>query len=167
MQKIIPCLWFDNQAEEAMHFYTSIFQQAKIGNVTRYGEAGPGPTGSVLVASFELLGQEFTALNGGPAPFSFTPALSFLVNCETAAEVDRLWEKLASGGKVLMELGTYPFSEKFGWVEDRFGVSWQLNLSSKQKIVPSFLFVGEQYGKAEEAMHFYTSLFRHGSNKGI
>jgi predicted 3-demethylubiquinone-9 3-methyltransferase (glyoxalase superfamily) len=163
MQKIIPCLWFDNQAEEAMYFYTSMFNDAKIGNVTRYGEAGPGPTGSVLTASFELLGQEFTALNGGPM-FKFTPALSFFVNCETEAEVDKLWEKLASGGTVLMELDTYPFSKKFGWVEDQFGISWQLNLASrKQKIVPAFLFVGEQNGKAEEAMHLYTSLFKNSS----
>lgn len=162
MQKIIPCLWFDNQAEEAMHFYTSIFQQAKIGNVTHYRETEPGPTGSVMTTSFELLGQEFVALNGGPQ-FKFSPALSFLVNCETEAEVDHLWEKLSSGGTVLMPLDTYPFSEKYGWVEDHFGVSWQLNLTGeKPKIVPSFLFAGEQHGKAEEAMQLYTSLFNNG-----
>jgi predicted 3-demethylubiquinone-9 3-methyltransferase (glyoxalase superfamily) len=163
MQKITPCLWFDNQAEEAMYFYTSIFKNAKTGNVTRYGEAGPGPEGSVLTASFELEGQEFMALNGGPE-FTFTPAISFFVNCETQEEIDKLWEKLAEGGAVLMELAKYPFSEKFGWVQDRFGVSWQLNLASrKQKIVPFLMFVGEQSGKTTEAMHFYTSLFKNSS----
>jgi predicted 3-demethylubiquinone-9 3-methyltransferase (glyoxalase superfamily) len=116
-----------------------------------------------MAASFELEGQEFVALNGGPE-FTFTPAISFFVNYETQEEVDALWEKLACEGTVLMELDKYPFSEKFGWVEDKFGVSWQLNLASrKQKIVPSFLFVGEQHGKAEEAMNVYLSLFENSS----
>lgn len=160
MQKIIPCLWFDNQAEQAINFYASIFKHAKIGHITRYGEAGPGPEGSVLTVSFELEDLAFTALNGGPE-FTFSPAISFFVNCETPQEVDRLWERLADGGNVLMELGSYPFSEKYGCVEDQFGVSWQLHLANhKPKIVPSFLFVGEQHGNAEEAIRFYTSLFQ-------
>jgi len=123
MQKITPYLWFDDKAEEAINFYTSVFENGKIGTVTRL-EGAPGPAGSVLTATFQLAGQEFMALNGGPA-FSFTPAISFFVNCETAAQVDKLWAKLSAGGSVLMELAQYPFNDKFGWVADRFGVSWQ------------------------------------------
>jgi predicted 3-demethylubiquinone-9 3-methyltransferase (glyoxalase superfamily) len=115
MQKIIPCLWFDNQAEEAMYFYTSIFKNAKVGHITRYGEAGPGPAGSVLTASFELEGQQFVALNGGPE-FTFSPAISLFVNCETQEEVDELWEKLSAGGG----------EEQCGWLHDKYGVSWQI-----------------------------------------
>jgi predicted 3-demethylubiquinone-9 3-methyltransferase (glyoxalase superfamily) len=164
MQKITSFLWFDNQAEEAMNFYTAIFKDAKIGNVSRYGEAGPGPAGSVMTAAFQLAGQEFMALNGGPQ-YTFTPAISFFVNCETEPEVDELWAKLTEGGTVLMELGNYPFSEKFGWVADKFGVSWQLMLAGQpQKITPFLMYIGEQQGKAEEAMNFYTSLFQ---NSGI
>lgn len=165
MQKITPFLWFDNQAEEAMHFYTSIFKNAKAGDVRRYGDAGPGPEGSVMTASFELEGQQFMVLNGGPE-FAFTPAISLFVNCEDKAEVDTLWEKLAHSGTVLMKLDTYPFSEKFGWVVDKFGVSWQLNLvggKQKQKIFPFLMFVGEQHGKAEEAINFYVSQFKNSS----
>jgi predicted 3-demethylubiquinone-9 3-methyltransferase (glyoxalase superfamily) len=163
MQKITPCLLFDGKAEEAMNFYTSVFKNSKIFNIMRYGEAGPGPKGTVLSATFQLDGQEFIALNGGPQ-FAFSPAISFFVNCETQVEVDELWEKLSEGGTVLMELDKYPFSEKFGWVEDKFGVSWQLNLaSSMQKITPFLMFVGKQHGKAEEAMNFYISLFNNSS----
>ena len=115
MQKITPCLWFDNQAEEAMYFYTSIFKNAKVGNIMRYGEAGPGPEGSVLTASFELEGQQFMALNGGPE-FTFSPAISFFVNCETQEEVDELWEKLSAGGEKV----------ECGWLKDKYGVSWQI-----------------------------------------
>lgn len=160
MQKIIPFLWFDNQAEEARDFYTSIFRNSKVGHVTRYGAAGPGPEGSVMTAAFELEGLEFTALNGGPV-FNFTPAISFFVSCETHEEVDELWVQLSAGGSALMPLQRYPFSEKFGWVEDKYGVSWQLNLGRRsQKITPFLMFVGEQHGKAEEALNFYTSLFK-------
>jgi predicted 3-demethylubiquinone-9 3-methyltransferase (glyoxalase superfamily) len=167
MQKITPHLWFDSQAEEAMHFYTSIFQHSKMAKIAYYGEAGAEvsgkPKGTVLTVTFELEGQEFGALNGGPV-FHFSPAVSFFVNCKTQEEVNELWKKLSAGGKVLMELDRYPFSEKYGWLEDKFGVSWQLNLASRtQKITPSFLFVGEQHGKAEEAIHFYTSLFKNSS----
>jgi predicted 3-demethylubiquinone-9 3-methyltransferase (glyoxalase superfamily) len=159
MQKITPFLWFDNQAEEAMNFYTSTFINSKIGQISRYSEAGPGPEGSVLTASFELEGLQFTALNGGPA-FNFTPAISFFVNCEAESEIDRVWDRLSQGGKVLMPLQQYPFSEKFGWLEDKYGLSWQLNLGSRaQKIIPFLMFVGEQHGKAEEAMNLYISLF--------
>lgn len=104
MQKINPFLWFDNQAEEAMNFYISIFKNSKVLNVSRYGDAGPGLKGTVMVASFELDGQKFMALNGGPT-YSFTPAISFLVNCETQQEVDMLWEKLSAGGKPIDAAG--------------------------------------------------------------
>lgn len=115
MQKITPCLWFDNQAEEAMHFYTSIFKNSRIGEVTRYGDAGPRPKGTVMTATFQLDGQEFIALNGGPH-FKFTEAISFFVNCETQQEVDELWEKLSEGGEEV----------QCGWLKDKFGLSWQI-----------------------------------------
>ncbi len=115
MQKITPFLWFDGEAEEAMKFYTSVFQNSKIGRVTRYGEAGPGPKGTVMSATFQLDGQEFMALNGGPQ-FKFTEAISFFVNCETQEEVDELWEKLSEGGK----------KERCGWLKDKYGLSWQI-----------------------------------------
>ena len=115
MQKITPFLWFDNQAEKAMNFYTSIFKNSKLGKVSRYGDAGPGKKGSVMSATFQLEGQEFMALNGGPH-FRFTPAISFFVNCETQAEVDALWEKLSDGGEI----------QQCGWLKDKFGVSWQI-----------------------------------------
>ena len=120
LQKITPFLWFDNQAEEAMNFYVSIFKNSKVGRVTRYGEGGPGPAGTIMSATFQLEGQEFFALNGGPL-FTFTPAISFFVNCETQQEVDDLWEKLSAGGK----------KERCGWLKDKYGLSWQ--------IIPSIL----------------------------
>jgi predicted 3-demethylubiquinone-9 3-methyltransferase (glyoxalase superfamily) len=115
MQKITPFLWFDNQAEEAMNFYVSIFKNSKTLSCTRYGDAGPGPKGTVLVASFELDGQEFMALNGGPR-FKFTEAVSFVVNCETQAEIDEMWAKLSAGGE----------ESQCGWLKDKFGLSWQV-----------------------------------------
>lgn len=167
MKKIIPFLWFENQAEEAANFYTANFKNSEIGNVLRYGEAGPGPAGSVVTVSFELEGQEFTAINGGPQ-YKFTPAVSFFVNCETENEVDQLFKNLSEGGSVLMPLQEYPFSPKFAWIEDKYGISWQLNLASHpQKIVPYLLFVGEQHGNAEEAMRKYVSLFENSSIDAI
>jgi len=115
MQKIVPFLWFDGKAEEAMNFYTSIFKNSKIKVLHRYGDAGPGPKGTVMCGSFELNGQEFMALNGGPQ-FTFTPTISFFVNCETQAEIDELWEKLSAGGE----------KSRCGWLRDKFGVSWQI-----------------------------------------
>lgn len=115
MQKITPYLWFDTQAEEAMNFYVSIFKNSKIGRVTRYGDAGPGPKGAVMSATFVLDGQEFIALNGGPM-YAFTPAISFFVNCQTQQEVDDLWGKLSAGGK----------QDRCGWLKDKFGLSWQI-----------------------------------------
>ncbi len=115
MQKIIPFLWFDHQAEEAMNFYVSIFKDSKIISVSRYGEAGPGQPGTVMTGTFQLNGQEFMALNGGPE-YKFTEAISFFVNCETQAEVDELWEKLSEGGE----------KGPCGWLKDKYGVSWQI-----------------------------------------
>lgn len=115
MQKITPYLWFDNQAEEAANLYTSIFKNSKIVDVKRYGEAGPGPAGMVMIVTFELEGQEFIALNGGPQ-YKFTEAISFYVSCATQAEVDELWEKLSEGGE----------EGPCGWLKDKYGVSWQI-----------------------------------------
>jgi len=111
MQKITPFLWFDNNAEEAIQFYTSLFANSKIGSLARYGEAGPGKKGTVMTGGFQLAGSEFMALNGGPL-FKFTPAVSFFVHCRTEQEVDALWKQLADGGTILMELDKYPFSQK-------------------------------------------------------
>jgi predicted 3-demethylubiquinone-9 3-methyltransferase (glyoxalase superfamily) len=172
MQKITPYLWFDRQAEEAMSFYTSVFNNSKINSIQRYPEGpleGPmqGMEGRVLNGTFELMGQQFFALDGGPI-FKFTPAISFFVNGETEAEVDALWRELSNAGLVLMEFQRYSFSEKFGWLKDKYGVSWQINLGPReQKISPFLLFVGEQHGKAEEAINFYTSVFSNSSIENI
>src|SRR5208337_4269581 len=125
MQKITPFLWFDTQAEEAANFYASLFDNSRIGSIRRYGDAGPGPKGAVMTMSFQLQGLSFMALNGGPQ-FAFTPAISFFVTCKTEQEVDALWKKLSDRGTVFMQLQKYPFSERFGWISDRFGLSWQL-----------------------------------------
>ncbi len=115
MQKIVPFLWFDGNAEEAVNFYVSIFQNSKVLSMTRYGEAGPGPKGSVMSATFQLEGQDFYALNGGPL-YKFTPAISLFVNCETQQEVDALWGELTAGGR----------EDRCGWLTDKFGLSWQI-----------------------------------------
>jgi predicted 3-demethylubiquinone-9 3-methyltransferase (glyoxalase superfamily) len=115
MKKITPFLWFNDQAEEAMNFYISIFKNSKVVNVSRFGEAGPGPKGTVMTATFQINGQEITALNGGPQ-FSFTEAISFYVDCETQEEVDELWGKLSEGGE----------KGQCGWLKDKYGLSWQI-----------------------------------------
>ena len=115
MQKITPFLWFDGKAEEAMKFYVSIFKNSEIVSVSRYGEGGPGPKGTVMTAVFQLEGQEFYALNGGPQ-FTFSPAVSFFISCETQQEVDELWEKLSEGGE----------KDRCGWLRDKYGLSWQV-----------------------------------------
>lgn len=126
MDGITPFLWFDNQAEEAAEFYTSIFKNSKIKQVTRYPEGTPGPAGSVMVVSFELNGQEFTALNGGPM-FQFTEAISLVVKCEDQKEIDYYWEKLTEGGKEV----------QCGWLKDKFGLSWQIVPASMGKLMSS------------------------------
>lgn len=115
MQKITPFLWFDDKAEEATNFYASIFKNSRVASVARYGDAGPGPKGAVMTVAFQLDGQEFIALNGGPQ-FRFTEAISLVVNCETQKEVDELWEKLSAGGE----------KGRCGWLKDKYGLSWQI-----------------------------------------
>jgi len=124
MQKITPFLWFDGNAEEAMNLYVSVFKNSKIVNVRRYGDAGPGPKGSVMTGTFQIEGQEFFALNGGPK-YKFTPAISLFVNCETQEEVDELWDKLSAGGH----------KDKCGWLQDKFGLSWQIIPSALGKML--------------------------------
>lgn len=164
MQKIVPHLWFDKEAEEAVAFYTSLFIDSKIGSVSHYTEAGQEThgqeAGSVMTISFELAGQRFIALNAGPI-FKFNPSISFFIRCETEAEVDELYAKLSDGGGIMMPLAKYPFSEKYAWVTDKYGLPWQIFFgdADKQKITPCLMFVGEVSGKAEEAIHFYTSVF--------
>lgn len=159
MQKITPHLWFDKEAEEAAGFYTSVFKDSKISSTTTLHNT---PSGDVDVVTVELLGQEFTLISAGPL-FKFNPSVSFLVACRTLDEVDALWEKLSEGGASLMELDAYPFSERYGWVQDRYGLSWQLMFKGgreiKQRITPTLMFVGKQSGKAEEAINFYASVF--------
>ena len=115
MQKITPFLWFDNNAEEAANFYVSVFKNSKVLNIARYGEVGPGPKGTVMTVEFELDGQEFVALDGGPQ-FKFTEAVSFVVNCDTQEEVDYYWERLSEGGE----------KSRCGWLRDKFGLGWQV-----------------------------------------
>jgi predicted 3-demethylubiquinone-9 3-methyltransferase (glyoxalase superfamily) len=158
-QKITPHLWFDNNAKEASQFYTSIFKDSKIKNMTTLHNT---PSGTVEIFTVELLGQEFTLISAGPL-FKFNPSISFLVVCRTKEEVEELWKKLTEGGTALMELGEYSFSEKYGWVQDKYGLSWQLifmgDRKIKQRIIPTLMFVAKQCGKAEEAINFYTSVF--------
>lgn len=168
IEKITPFLWFDNQAEEAAAFYTSIFRNSRIDTITRFGEAASKasqqPEGSVMSVGFQIEGQKFGAVNGGPV-FKITPAISFFINCESLTDINSLWNKLSENGTILMELGKYPFSERFGWLKDWFGVTWQLSLNrASQKITPFLMFSGSQYGNAEEAIRFYISIFR---NSGI
>jgi predicted 3-demethylubiquinone-9 3-methyltransferase (glyoxalase superfamily) len=165
MKKISSHLWFDTQAEEAASFYTSLFENSRIGTMTRYGKAGfeihGQPEGKVMTVDFDLDGQQFIALNAGPL-FKFTPAISFLVACNAKDDVDALWAKLSERGMALMELGAYPFSERYGWTQDRYGLSWQVMFVGdrpvKQKITPTLMFVGDVCGKAEEAINFYASI---------
>jgi predicted 3-demethylubiquinone-9 3-methyltransferase (glyoxalase superfamily) len=159
MQTITPHLWFDKEAQEAAALYASIFKDSRIKNKATLHNT---PSGTVDLLTIELMGQEFRLLNAGPL-FKFTPAVSFLVACGTKDEVDALWNELSKGGSALMELGEYPFSERYGWTNDRYGLSWQVmfkgNREFKQKITPTLMFVDEQCGRAEEAINFYASVF--------
>ncbi|MFX1366917.1 MAG: VOC family protein [Promethearchaeota archaeon] len=164
MQKITTHLWFDKEASKAAEFYTLIFKNSEIKNLSTLHNT---PSGSVDMVTIELLGQEFTLISAGPL-FKFNPSISFLVACKNKKEVNDLWKSLSVGGVVLMELGEYPFSEKYGWVQDKFGVSWQLIFTTseiKRRITPTIMFVGNNCGKAEEAIKFYTSIF-HNSKIG-
>jgi predicted 3-demethylubiquinone-9 3-methyltransferase (glyoxalase superfamily) len=159
MQTITPHLWFDKEAKEAAEFYTSLLPDSKVTNITMLHDT---PSGDCDIVSFVLANQPFMAISAGPL-FKFNPSVSFHVKCKTKEEVDAIWEKLSSGGKVLMSLDAYPFSERYGWVEDTYGLSWQViyagNNEIQQKITPVLMFVGNVCGKTEEAVTFYTSVF--------
>ena len=162
-QKIIPNLWFDSDAEEAAKFYITLFEDSMIKQISRYGKSGSDVAGksegSVMTVHFSLSGHELIALNGGPV-FKFSPAISLYVACETPEEVGRLFAALSEKGTVLMPLDRYPFSERYAWINDRYGLSWQLFCGgAKQKITPCLLFVKEHYGKTREAMDYYQSVF--------
>ena len=161
MHKIAPCIWFDTNALEAAKFYVTVFENSKIESWSQYmeGDGWPSalPEGTPLNVRFTLCGQEFDAVNGGPE-FAPNPAISFYVDCESEAQMDALWKKLSAGGNVLMELGAYPFSQKFGWLADRYGVSWQLSLSGqKQHISPYLLFTKD--AQAEAAINTWCGIF--------
>lgn len=168
-QKIIPCLWFDGEAVEAANYYTGIFENSSLGSSAPYRKAGHEihhqPQGRVMSIGFDIEGYQFLGLNGGPQ-FTFTPAISFFVHCDTPEEVQSLWEQLIKGGTPLMPLDRYDWSDQYGWVQDRYGLSWQLMASRDeitQKIVPSLLFVGPQAGRAEEAIQHYANVFENSS----
>ncbi|WP_018617309.1 VOC family protein [Segetibacter koreensis] len=147
---IFPCLWFDGKAKEAADFYCTIFGNSKI------------TTDTPMVVQFEIEGKKLMGLNGGPM-FTINPSISLFVTCHTNEEIDRIYKKLFEGGSAMMPLDKYPWSEKYAWVVDKFGMTWQLMLGNlpedAQKVVASFLFVGQQYGKAQDAMKHYTSIF--------
>lgn len=172
-QKIIPHLWFDGHAEAAADFYTSIFDLSNIGNITRYVEAGKEihgqKPGSVMTVEFVVEGYIMVGLNGDPQ-FKLNPSISFMVNCPTVEEVSDLWEKFSGGGTALMPLDSYPFSKRYGWIQDKFGVTWQIIHSdsvSQRKIVPSLMYVGRNLGKAEDAARLYTSIFENSSVSNV
>jgi predicted 3-demethylubiquinone-9 3-methyltransferase (glyoxalase superfamily) len=158
-QRITPCLWFEKDAQEICKFYTSIFKDSEVKNIRTLKNT---PSGTVEVAAVRLVDLEFSLLVAGPF-FKFTPVVSFLIACKTKDEVEALWAELAKGGKPMMELGEYPFSEKYGWTEDKYGLSWQVmsvgGRAIEQKITPTLMFVGKQAGRAEEAMQFYGAVF--------
>lgn len=165
MQKITPFLWFDTQAEEAAKFYSTVFDNSKIVNVSRYDESAAKvtgmPVGSAFVISFQLEGNNFTAMNAGPH-FKINESISLFVYCESDEKIERIYKKLLDGGSALMSLDKYDWSPKYAWVKDKFGLSWQLTvekINSAQKILPAFLFVNKKSGKVKEAVDFYTSVF--------
>lgn len=179
---IVPCLWFDDQAEEAARFYTGTFGSGRVLATSHYPASLDNPSGkargSVLTVEFEVLGRRFTALNGGPQ-FVINPSISFFIYTDTSERTDQLCAALGEGGKYLMPPGTYPWSERYGWVQDRFGVSWQVMTSgraaSSAAIVPCLMFADAQHGRAEEATKAYTAVFpdsrivhleRYGADRG-
>jgi len=173
MKNINPFLWFDSQAEEAVNFYVSTYssvfessgagKETKILATSRYGDSMPGPKGGVMTMSFKLIGEEFIALNGGPVKdFTFNPSISFFVECKTEDQVNKLFNKLSAGGEIRMPLDKYPFSDRFAWIDDKFGISWQLNYTKKEPKITPFLWFNNN---AEEAMNYYASLFSPLGNK--
>lgn len=163
--KITPCLWFDNEAEEAAKFYVSIFPNSKILKTEKYTVDTPSnkPIGSVMTVEFEINGFKFLGLNGG-AYFKPNPSISFHIKCKTKEEVDSIWNKLSKNGKVLMPLDKYLFSERYGWIQDKYGFSWQIILAKdNQKFTPVLMFTKHLAGKAEEAINLYTTIFKDSS----
>lgn len=160
MGKITPHLWFNKEAKDAAQLYTSVVPNSKITNVKTLRNT---PSGDCDVVSFELSGEPFMAISAGP-PFKFNASISFHLKCKTKDEVDAVFGKLSDGGKVLMPLGSYPFSERYGWLEDKYGLSWQVILAGeremKQRIIPALMFVGGVCGKTEEAINFYAEVFK-------
>lgn len=165
-QKIIPHLWFDNQAKDAAEFYCSVFPDSRVTSLNRIHDT---PSGDCDIVSFTLWGRDFMAISAGPV-FRFNPSVSFMVNFDPAQDenaktkIDEVWAKLSEGGEALMPLGEYPFSERYGWIQDKYGLSWQLILTNpdgeeRPSIIPSLMFVGSVCGKAEEASDFYLSTF--------
>jgi predicted 3-demethylubiquinone-9 3-methyltransferase (glyoxalase superfamily) len=159
MQRIVPHLWYDKDAKEAAEFYVSLLDDSKLVNVTVIENT---PSGDADLVSFELAGQPFQAISAGPY-YKINPSISLMVACDTMEEVDTKWNALAEGGSALMPLGEYPFSRRYGWVQDRYGLTWQLMLVEKgqahQKITPNLLFSNQVNGKAEDAIKFYTEVF--------
>jgi predicted 3-demethylubiquinone-9 3-methyltransferase (glyoxalase superfamily) len=165
MQKIIPNIWMNNQGEDAAKFYTSTFKDSKINNIMRYGKSGAEVSGrkegSVMTVDFQIRNYRFTIINGGPI-FKPNPSISFIVMLKTPEATEGLFKRLSKNGKVMMGLDKYPFSEKYAFLEDKYGVSWQLflDLKAEEKIIPAFLFVGKNLGKAEAAEKHYVKIFK-------
>ncbi|MBP7240906.1 VOC family protein [Amaricoccus sp.] len=174
MQKIVPCLWFDGAAEEAAAFYASLVPDSEVGAITRYGKVGQEihgqGEGTVMTAEFLLAGTEIVAMNGGPL-FRFTPAISLFVTLPDRADVDRVWDGLIEGGRPLMPLDAYPWAPRYGWLADRWGLTWQVALgdpaASGRRLVPSLMFTGAEAGRAEEAMNLWTGLLPDSGVAGV
>ena len=173
-QRITPCLWYDTQAREAVEFYTSVFPDSKINNTLTLHDT---PSGDTEILWFNVMDYSMMAMSAGPH-FKINPSISFMINFdpsqdpEAKTRIDAIWTKLAEGGKVLMAIDKYPFSERYGWVEDKFGLSWQLIFTNPEGddrpvVIPSLLFVNKAYGKAEEASDFYLSVFKDSKRSGI
>ncbi|RSL34688.1 VOC family protein [Salibacterium salarium] len=173
-QNIVPHLWYDKEAKEAAEFYASIFPASRITSVTPLDDT---PSSDSHLVSFELWGQKFLSINAGPI-FKFNPTVSFMVNFdpkrdkEAGEKINKVWSKLSEGGTVLMPLDKYSFSDKYGWIQDKYGLSWQLILTNPEgeerpTIMPSLMFVGDQYNKAEEAIHYYLSVFNNAKKGSI
>lgn len=174
-QKIVPNLWFDTEAEEAVKFYTSIFGNSRINSTTRYPGVGQEihqkEAGSIMTIDFELEGYQLLALNGGPH-FKFNPSISLFVICKDEDEINRLWKSLFEGGKALLPLDSYEWSPRYGWLQDRYGLNWQFMIEDSgydpaQRICPLLFFTGASHGKAEQALKFYTSVFEDSTIEGI
>jgi predicted 3-demethylubiquinone-9 3-methyltransferase (glyoxalase superfamily) len=159
MQKITPFLWFEKNIKEVLDFYVSVFPGT---TSNRDGEINDTPSGTAQMATLKIFGTSIQIMTAGPY-LPFAPTISFLISCDSVTEVESLWNTLIKTGKALMPLQAYPFAEKYGWVQDKYGVSWQFIFSStmkaSQKLIPTLMFAGEAAGRAQEAVNFYTSVF--------